>query len=253
MGPPRVGWNLMGVDCCMLAFCSGQKWCCGRLVLGQTWGAIIWAQIDLKVSSSVRSSVSRGNIHTAASAAAYRAATFLTQHLASAAAYRAAINILTQQRPQQRIAPQHPHTAASAAPYRAATCSHSSVRSSVSRSNILTQQRPQHRIAQQHPHTAASAAAYRAATSSHSSVRSSFSHSSVRSSVSRSNILTQRRPQQRLAQLTSSHSSVRSSVSRSNILTQQRRCVRMLLRDTLLRTLLCEDVAARSGAVDAAV
>ena len=29
--------------------------------------------------------------------------------------------------------------------------------------------------------------------------------------------------------------------------------MRMLLRDTLLRTLLCEDVAARDGAADAAV
>ena len=29
--------------------------------------------------------------------------------------------------------------------------------------------------------------------------------------------------------------------------------VRMLLRDTLLRTLLCEDVAARDSAADAAV
>ena len=29
--------------------------------------------------------------------------------------------------------------------------------------------------------------------------------------------------------------------------------VRMLLRDTLLRTLLCEDVAARYGAADVAV
>ena len=136
-----------------------------------------------------------------------------------------------QQRPQQRITQQHPHTAASAAPYRVATSSHSSVRSTVSRSkcgplnhaatsshssvrstvshsNMLTdsEQRPQHRIAQQHPHTAASAAAYRAATSSHSSVRKQriaqqprSSHRTVRSRVSRGHILTQQRQQQRIA------------------------------------------------------
>ena len=164
-------------------------------------------------------SVSRGNLnpHTAASAAAYRAATSSHQqrpqqriaqqhpHTSSVRSRVSRRNILTQQRPQQRIAQQHPHTAASAAAYCAATSSHSSVRSSVSRSNILTQQRPQQRIgsniltqqrpqqriSQQHPHTPASAAAYRAATSS---------HSSVRSSVSRSNILTQHRPQQRIVQ-----------------------------------------------------
>ena len=57
-------------------------------------------------------------------------------------------NILTQQRPQHRLAPQqHPHTAASAAPSGSpATSSQSSVRSTVP-NNILTQQRPQHRLA----------------------------------------------------------------------------------------------------------
>ena len=103
--------------------------------------------------------------------------------------------------------------AASAAAYRAATSSHS-IASAAPYRDLNAENKLQH------PHTAVSAAPYRAATSS---------HSSVRSSVSRSNILTQQCPQQRIAQqhphtaasaaayraATSSHSGVRSTVSRS--------------------------------------
>ena len=124
-------------------------------------------------------------------------------------------NILTQLRPKQRIAQQHPHQLASAAPYRDLNAENkgSKIWTPESRSNILTQQRPQQRIAQQHSHTAASAPPYRA-LHAEKSRQHPHTAASAACSVSRSNILTQQPPHHRIA--------LYMQKNRGNILTQQR-------------------------------
>ena len=125
------------------------------------------------------------------------------QHLdTSSVRSRVSCSILTQQRPQQGIAQQHPLRCRKykGSRYRATTSSLGSVRSRVLRSNILTQQPPQQGIAQQHPFRCRKKGVQildplLAQQRPHSSsVRSRVSHSNLRPALSAAGGIAQQHP-----------------------------------------------------------